>query len=174
MTITETRTPDPLAPLRRALVSAAERDAALAVAAADAEAEAIRRGAAQDAEAIRREARIQGEADGQHVRVVERARARRRARATVLSAQGAAYSRLREEARAAVGALRDDPGYPALRDRLTAQARALVGAEATVTESPDGGVVAEATGRSAVLTLAALADQVLDTLGPDLEALWTP
>jgi vacuolar-type H+-ATPase subunit E/Vma4 len=174
MTFPEAGVPDPLAPLRQALLAAAERDAALAVAAADAEAEATRRDAAQEAEAIRREARTQGEADGREVLVAERARARRRARATVLSAQGDAYSTLRDDARAAVMAVRDDPDYPALRDRLAAQATAMVGAGATVTESADGGVVAEAPGRRAALTLTALADQVLDTLGLDLETLWTP
>jgi vacuolar-type H+-ATPase subunit E/Vma4 len=174
MTVPEIGLPDPLAPLRQALLSAAERDAELAGATADAEAEAIRRGAAQEAEAVRRQARIQGEADGRRVLAAERARARRRARATVLSAQGEAYARLRHHARAAVIALRDDPGYPAMRDRLTAHATALVGPDATVTESPDGGVVAEAPGRRVALTFTALADQVLDTLDLDLEALWTP
>jgi hypothetical protein len=144
------------------------------VAAAEIEAEAIRRDASQQAEAVRHEARVQGEADGQGVLVAERARARRRARATVLAAQGEAYTKLRDRARLAVAALREDPGYPALRDRLTAEATEMVGADASVTESPEGGVVAEAPGRRAALTLTALADRVLDLPGLDLEALWTP
>lgn len=164
---------DPLGPLRRALLSSAERDAARAVATAEAEAEAIRRDAQQEAEAVRQQARCQGESDGREVVSAERARARRRARATVLAAQGEAYSDLRAHVRKAVTALREDPGYPALRDRLTSRARAMVGTGATVTESPDGGVVAEASGRRAALTLVALADQVLDTCGLDLESLWT-
>ena len=174
MTSPGTGVRDPLAPLRRALLEAAERDAALAVATAEAEAEAVRRAAEQQAETVRRRARLQGEADGRQVLLAEQARARRRARATVLAAQGEAYSRLQEAARAAVVALREDPGYPALLDRLTAQATAMVGPGGTVTESPEGGVVAEAPGRRAALTLADLADQVLGTLGVELEALWTP
>jgi hypothetical protein len=173
MSDADTAMPDPLAPLRQALLSAAERDAASAVAAAAADAETTRRGAAQEADAVRRRARAQGEAEGRQVLDAERARARRRARATVLSAQGEAYARLRAEARAAVVALRDEPGYPALRDRLGARAAGMVGAGARVTESPDGGVVAEARGRRAALTLAALADRALDVPGLDLEALWT-
>ena len=41
-------------------------------------------------------------------------------------------------------ALRDAPGYPALRERLARLAQAAAGPGAVVSEHPDGGVVAEA------------------------------
>ena len=45
---------------------------------------------------------------------------------------------------------------------------------AVVREHPDGGVVAEAPGRRLDLRLTTLADRAVDTLGPQLEALWAP
>jgi len=184
MSLTRTRIPDPaapgpppedpLAPVRRALLSAAERDAAGALAAADTDAEATRREAEAQAAAILAEARDQGAADGREAVAAERGQARRLARGTVLEAQREGYATLRREVHRAVAGWRDQPGYPALRERLAARARALAGAGATVADSPDGGVVAEAPGRRAALTLPALADRGLDALAADLPGLWAP
>ncbi len=165
---------DPLAPVRRALLSAARRDAAVTVSAADTEAGRILAEARATAEAIRAEARSQGEADGRGVVAAERVRVRRQARAVVLRVQGEAYATVRQEVHRSVAALREDPGYPAARERLANQARSALGPDATVTESPEGGVVARAGGRRAVLTLTTLADRVLDSVAPDLEGLWAP
>ena len=41
-----------------------------------------------------------------------------------------------------------------------------------LSETPDG-VVAEAHGQRAVLSLTAVAEDVLDRMGPDLERLWS-
>jgi vacuolar-type H+-ATPase subunit E/Vma4 len=174
MTAAATSGEDPLAPVRGALLHAAERDAARMVAAARADAEEARSRGVREADALRDRARAQGEADGQGAVVTARRRARRRARSAVLRAQGEAYAQLRREVRAAVIQLRDEPGYPALHDRLVAEALSTLGPGATVVESPLGGVVAEAAGRRVDLTLPALADRLLDSMGAELVGLWAP
>jgi hypothetical protein len=164
---------DALAPVRAALLSDAERDAARTLAAADADVAALRVRTAEECERLRREARARGEADAQEVVSAERARTHRQARALVQHARGDAFDELRRRVRLAAAALRDASDYPELRTHLEEQARTLVG-DARLSEPADGGVVAEDGGRRAVLTLTGLADRVLDRLGPDLEGLWTP
>lgn len=144
------------------MVSDAEADAAATVARAK-----------REAAAIREEARAQGAADAEALLVVERARARRQARALVLDAQHEVYQELRRQARQSAAALREDPAYPAMRARLAALARATLGADAIVTEAPGGGVVAESRGRGVLYSLAALADNALDMAGVELEGLWS-
>ena len=162
-----------LDPVRAALLADARRDAARLLAAADAEVEAIRRRTAEECDRIRRVARARGEADAQETLAAERAHARRRSRSIVLRARGEVYQELRRRVREAATALRGTTGYPALHARLVEEARAAVGADAQVRETPDG-VVAEAHGRRAVLSLTAVAEGVLDRMGPDLERLWSP
>jgi vacuolar-type H+-ATPase subunit E/Vma4 len=163
-----------LAVLRTALLDRARAAAAAAVAAADADAFAVLNAARAEAADITAEARARGERDAAALRATERSRARRQARAIVLAAQAAVYAELCRRSRTAVHELRGDPGYPALLKRLGALARVELGEAATVTEHPDGGVVAEADGRRADLSLDALVDQALDDLGPEVAALWTP
>jgi vacuolar-type H+-ATPase subunit E/Vma4 len=172
VTVEDTRERDPLAPVRDALRAAAERDAARAVAAGRADAEAALSSAARAADELRSRARAEGAADGRRVLEAARARAARRARATVLRAQGEVHAELRREVRAAAARLREDPGYPALRQRLVAEAVSTLGPEAIVTESPAGGVVAEAPGRRADLTLPALADRLVDSMGAEVVGVW--
>lgn len=167
--------PDPsLEPVRRALVEAARADAARAVATASADAEATRSRAAATEQEIRDRARASGEAEGALEMVTRRRHARMQAQATVLSAQRDAYEELRDRVRARLVALRDDPSYPELRERLVRRARAALGTEARVVDVPEGGVVATTDGRSMRLSLPALADQALESLGPELEGLWAP
>ncbi len=163
---------DPLAPVRAALLAAAQQDAERVLSAARSKSDAVLARAAQERERLLADARARGEADAGRLLDAERARTRRQARTMVLRAQGQAYEDLRRRAVGAVSALRDDPAYPALLDRLRRQARALVGPDAQVLEPSEGGVVAEAAGRLVVLTLPALAEQVLDRGLPDLEGLW--
>ena len=163
-----------LEPVRTALLARARADGDALLASADADAETAVAAARVEAAAAVAEARAQGERDAALVRTAERARARRQARAVVLRAQRAAYDELRRRSRAAAARLRTEPGYPALLDRLTALARAELGAAAVVREHPDGGVVAEAPGRRVDLRLATLAERAVDTLGPEVEALWAP
>ncbi|UZG55245.1 hypothetical protein [Rhodococcus opacus] len=174
--MTATATPglaDPLAPVRQTLLARARADADHTLAEADADAAAILARARSDADAIRAEARAQGESDAAAVLATHRARIRRRARAVVLAAQREAYDELRSRVVQAVVALRDDPAYGPWRDHLADHARAVLGADAVVSEPPDGGVCAETTGRRALYTLAGLAGSVLEALGSDVEGLWS-
>ncbi|MGH8866428.1 MAG: V-type ATP synthase subunit E family protein [Actinomycetes bacterium] len=170
---------DPLDPVRGSLLARAHADADAIRAEAESDAAALGAEAERESAAILAEARAQGEADAAVVLGAERARARRQARAVVLGAQREAYEALRRHVRTAVAALRDDPGYPDLRSRLAAMARAdlagpgdVAGEDVSVRDAPGGGVVAEAPGRRAVYTLEALADRAVDGRGADLASLW--
>lgn len=165
---------EPLAPVREALLADARGDADRIFAEADADVEAVRRRTAEECDRIRREARSRGAADAEEMAAAERARARRQARAVVLRARGRAYDGLRRQVRDAAVALAGSADYPELRARLVEQARALVGDSARVSETADGTVVAEDGGRRAVLSLAVVAERLLDRMGPDLEGLWAP
>ena len=163
----------PLAPLLSALLSRARRDADAVLAEARADAEAVTARAHERAQALLSEARMKGEADGQAVVRAERARAERSARAIVLAAQRAAYDRSRLAAREAVSALRTEPGYPQIRDALSERAIRSLGEGADVREVERGGIVATAGSRSVDLSLDALADDIVDRLGPQVEGVWT-
>jgi hypothetical protein len=174
MSVLTTEQAAALVPIREALLADAQRDAASVIGVADADVDALRRATAEECERILQDARSRGEADAEQTLLEEQARTRRRARAVVLQARGAVYEHLRRRVQEAAADLADAPDYPLLRRRLVERAHAAVGVEARVTEAPGGGVVAEAGGRRAVLSLSALADEVLDLLGPDLERLWSP
>ena len=165
---------DPLAAVREALLAQARQDAAQVLAAADAEAATALATARTEAEALTALARRQGEADAAAALADARARARRRARATVLAAQQAAYEELRRQVRDGVVALRADPGWPAVRDRLATDVRRVLGPDAVLTERPDGTVVADGGGRRVSAGLVAAADRVLAELGSEVERLWAP
>ena len=164
---------DPLAPVREELLARARAQAEREVAAADAEAAATLAAAQSEADAIHDAARAEGESNAAAVLAVERSRARRQARAVILAAQRQAYDELRSRVVQALPALRDDPAYRPWRDRLAAHARTVLGADAVLSEPPEGGVLGEADGRRVRYTLAGLADQVIDTMGADVEGLWS-
>lgn len=174
MTAVSTRVADALGPVRAAIVSRARADASALVSDARAEAAATLAAAERQASAIRQEARARGEADAVDLLGAERVRAQRQARGIVLSAQLEVQEELRGRVRAAVGALREDTDYPDLREALVRRARVLLGPDAAVTEHPSGGIVANASGRRAVLSLEVLADHVVDLLGVQLDGLWAP
>ena len=165
--------PDPLLPVREALLARAEAEAQKLLAEVDAEADASIARAQAEADAIRAEARAQGEADAAEVLVAERARARRQARAVVLAAQRDTYDELRSRVVRDLPALRADPAYATWCDRLGEVVRTVLGPDAVVTEHPGGGVIGEVTGRRVAYTLMGLADRALDSLGSDVEGLWS-
>jgi vacuolar-type H+-ATPase subunit E/Vma4 len=167
--------PDPLEPVRAALLAQAHRDAAAAAAAAQADADATLATAGAQAQQRRERARVEGERDAEAVRVQQQARARRAARAVVLGAQREALDQVRAQAHAAVLAWWEDPRLrPAVRERLVARARAELGPDAEVRDHPAGGVAAQAGGRRARYLLTDLADVALSDLGSDLERVWQP
>lgn len=165
--------PDPLAPVRRALLDRAAADAATAVAQAEAEAAATLAQARVQAEEILARAREQGEADAAVMLAGERARAARQARLLVLSARAQAHNDLRGQARAAAAGLREDASYAGLVAGLTARVHRELGEDAFVQELEQGGVVGRAGDRTMTLSLPDLAEDVVDRLGAELEWLWS-
>jgi vacuolar-type H+-ATPase subunit E/Vma4 len=149
--------------------------------AARARADTDRRIAAMHAEAEERgkvlveRARAEGVAAAEIVDRQEQAAARRRARAMVLAAKRELYEELCRQASAAAHLLRDDPGYPALLERLSAAVRAQLGedAELEVDPSEAGGVRGSSGPRHVDYTLDALAERCLERLGGGLERLWS-
>ena len=111
-------TTDALAPVREALLAAAERDVRhLRTSSAEAARRTVDE-AATRAERLRAQARIQGAADAAAAMVAQRARAGQRARAVVLRAQREEYDALHAAAQAALPRLCDDADYPRLRPAM--------------------------------------------------------
>ncbi len=165
--------PDALAPVRAALLARARADTAAEVARAGEEARATEQEAGRAAEAVRREAQVRGEADARAVLVAMRSQARREARSVVLAAQREVVAALRERVHDGLQGLRDDPAFADIESRLESQARVLLGPDVRLTPHPSGGFLAEASGRRAELTLDAVADRLLERLGPELRSLWS-
>ena len=166
---------EPLQPLRAALLAAAERDARAETTHADQEYERRVDAARREANRLREAARAEGERDAEQLRVEQRARARRRARATVLAEQRRALDELRHEVERRLTRLwNDQAAGNALRDRLAETARADLGETVDISDLPEGGIVATADHARATYRLAYLADQVIDALGAELTGLWTP
>ncbi|WP_127783690.1 V-type ATP synthase subunit E family protein [Rhodococcus sp. X156] len=163
---------DPLEPVRRAVLDHARAEAETQLAAAREHAAQVDAQARRDAEAVVAAARREGEAEAAALQATARSRARRDAREVVLAARQQAYDDLRAQVRAALPALREDPAFPAWRQRLVAHARQVLGEHARISEPPEGGVRAEADGRLLVLTLDDVAAQVLEGLGSEVEGLW--
>lgn len=164
---------DALQPVRAWLLATTQAEAERVRAAAAADSDHLLARAHAEADAILAAARRQGAAEGAALAGAEQVRQRRRARRLVLEAERQAYEELRARSRAAVRALREDPGYPALRGRLTRLALAAAGPGAVAGEHPDGGVVAEAPGVRVDCTLDRLADRAVDALGGEVTGLWT-
>lgn len=169
-----TPAPDHLAAVKEALLRRARDDAAELLGAADDEVDALLSAARERGSALRAAARTEGATDAEAVVAAELTRARRDARATLLAARREGYEELRARVHEGLGELRKEPEHAELVERLTDRARKALGPDAVVTEDPAGGVVAEAGGRRMALTLPALADRVLDDLGPEIEELWRP
>ena len=92
----------------------------------------------------------------------------------MLRARREAYESLRDETVAAVLGLRWDPGYEALLDRLEADARERLGADAAIQRDPPGlgGVIAHDGQRLIDATLPVLAARALEALGSEVDELW--
>lgn len=172
MTTLDAEAHDALAPVRDALLETARRDAEVTIDAARRAAAARIARARADVTALVEHARADGCAEAAEVVARDHARARREARAAVLAAQTWLQDEARTRARRAVEGLRDGPAYPLLLERLTAQARAALGDDADVHETPTGGVCASAGSRRLDLSLTALADRALDAMTEDAEQLW--
>lgn len=168
-----TRRQAALAPVRDTMLRRATARADLLVAEARRSAQALLAQARRDAaEAVIR-ARQEGQVQAEPLAVAERNRGRHDARAILLGAELQARDELAARIRAAVRGLRDQPGYPELRDGLAALARQAAGPGATVSEHPDGGVLARAPGVLVDCSLPRLAERAIDMLGPRIRELYT-
>jgi vacuolar-type H+-ATPase subunit E/Vma4 len=159
---------------REALLDDARREAEAILARADAAAAARLQAARREAEELRARARAQGEAEGRVGAAQTLAGERFAARMRVLGARRASYDALLEQARRAALALREDPDYPQLLERLAAAARKDLGpgTELTVDPPGQGGVLGRAGSRAVDYTLVALAERCVRDLGPRVAELW--
>ncbi|MDJ0348014.1 hypothetical protein [Cryobacterium sp. PH29-G1] len=114
-----------------------------------------------------------GEAAAQSESRMRSARVRRQAHEAVLTTRNALRLQLQGQVRESALALRTDERYPTLLDRLTERSRMLLGPDTTVTESPDGGVIAEAGSRRVDFSLPTLAAGTLDRMAPEVDGLWS-
>ena len=159
-------------PVRAALLGAARAAADREVAAAQRYAAEVLDTATAGVAATQAAAAGVGRAEAAARTARAQAQARRERRAAELRAQAAAYDELRERVRAAVRAL--PASFPRLRERLVAQALAELGPDARITDTPDGGLLAETPGRRLDLSLDALADLAVHALGAEASLLWSP
>jgi hypothetical protein len=160
-----------LEPVRIALASAADARAASTVVAAGSTAAALLTDARLAAEDAVARAAAEGAADARAAAIAELARSRRAATSLVLEADLATQRYLAGRIRAAVLSLRDQPGYPLLRDRLSEMAAGAAGPGAVLTDHPDGGVIATAPGVVVDCSLGKLADRAIAALGARIAAL---
>lgn len=163
-----------LAPVRAAMLRRARERADEITAAARRHAGELLAQARRDGEAEVARAGAEGRSQAAPLAVAERNRGRREARAIVLRVRREAYDDLQAQVRAAVCALREQPGYDQLRQRLAQTAAAQAGPGATVADDPLGGVVARREGTIVDCSLPRLADAAVAALGGDLAWLWTP
>jgi len=163
-----------LAPVRTRMLREARMEAYRIMEQAHAEAAAIVSQAQRGADEAIALAWTQGQADGAPAAAAERSRGREQARSILFGAQREAHEELRGRVLAAVGGLRDEPGYDRLLSRLTAMAGRVAGPDATITVQPAGGVVARARDVVVDCTLPKLAILAVDALGDQVRELWTP
>ncbi len=160
-----------LEPVRAAMLRRAEQDAAAVVAAARAVATTTVARARQDADRAVALAATDGAAQARLVAMAELSRSRQAARSMALAADVDVRGEVVAKIRAAVLALRKEPGYPLLRDRLSRLAVQAAGPGAALTEHPDGGVIAKAEGVTVDCSLGRLADRAIAALDPRISAL---
>jgi vacuolar-type H+-ATPase subunit E/Vma4 len=162
-----------LAPVRESLLTAAQQEAADIRKDSDEQALALIDAARREADRIRAAAAEEGTRTARSQAALRSARARRTAHETVLTRQNTLRLDLLRQVRESAVQLRADPSYPRLLAQLTAQSHALLGPQATVAESRQGGVVAEAGSRRLDLSLPVLAAGMLDSMTQEVRGLWT-
>ncbi|MEI8406606.1 MULTISPECIES: V-type ATP synthase subunit E family protein [unclassified Kribbella] len=162
-----------LDPVRSALLAAAHADAAAVRLKAQRQKDELLADARRTSAGMLAAARTDGQADATAAVAARMADSRREARRTVLAAQRELYDELRRRCRTAATGLAEEPDYAELRQQLVEAARAWLGTDAMVTDSPDGGVVASVGSRRLDLSLPALAERALDRSSVEVTALWT-
>ena len=161
-----------LGPLREALRRSAEGMADQIVADARRRAASLRAEAEAEARRITDGAAAQGEADARADARSRSSRTRRAARERVLAAQEELRLELLRQLRDGAAAARHDPRYGLLLAKLAAKARESLGADAVLTESPEGGIAAVAGTRRLDLSLPALALREAERTPEEVSQLW--
>lgn len=161
-------------PARDALLADAREQARQLLEQADEQARELIREARLTAEDLIARAREEGLGAGRAQAARDAGGEMALARWEVLAAQRAAYDEVCRRARAQVLAVRDEPGYPQLLERLAVAARRDLGDGAELEIDPPGvgGVRATAGSRRVDHTLPALVDRCVRDLGPALAQLW--
>ena len=162
-----------LEPVRLALLADAQAAATEIVGQASAEAAAVVARANGEADAAVDQARQRAEETGAAHAAMTVTRARREAHTTVLQAREALRRELDRRVGIAVEAMRDDPRYSALLDRLETLARTQLGAAVDIEHPPEGGIVAIDGPRRVDYRLVALAERELEELADEVAALWS-
>ena len=162
-----------LDPVRRELLGRAAADADRQIADARQEAQRILSGARDQAARLTETAAAAGQAAAAVVASQRRTALERALRGEVLAAQRDIYQQWRRRGAEAVLRLHDDPDYPRWAAALRAAAAKTLGADAAISEQPEGGVVAETGDRRADLSLAGIAERALDATVPQLGELWS-
>ena len=163
-----------LAPVRAYLMREARAEADRIRAAARAEADELLRQARLGAQRAVRDGAARGQAETAPLAAAERSRGRAAAQSIVLGAQREAYDEMCRRIGLQADALRADPGYRLMLERLTARAARAAGPGATVTALPDGGVLARSGQVMVDCSLPRLAGEAAEALGDRVKELWEP
>lgn len=158
--------------MREALRAAVEKQAAELRDGARTQASVLLDGARAEAAAILAAAADQGAALARSEAALRSALARRQAHELVLAQRNSLRLELHRRVREAAAGLTSDPRYARLLAQLTEQCRELLGPDAIVSESTEGGVVAEAGSRRLDLSLPVLAELTLEEM-PGADQLWS-
>lgn len=161
-------------PARAALLADARERAGQLLQQADEQARELIAQAQRDAEELLARAREEGLAAGRAQGARDAGRGQVLSRWEVLAAQQAVYEELRQRVHTDVMALREEPEYPELLERLAAAAHRDLGEGAELEIDPPGrgGVEARAGSRQVDYTLPSLAERCLQNVGPALARLW--
>ncbi len=171
MTILSTESDAALAPVRAALRSAAEDHALKLSDAARRKAVELLDAARSQAAQIVKAAALEGETAARSEAALQSSRVRREAREMVLSKRSSVREELRRQLRESASALQAESLYPQLIKALSERCLLLLGPSTTVTESPEGGVIAESDSRRLDLSLPLLAEMCLDSMA-EARDLW--
>lgn len=164
---------DALAPVRERLLADARREAEQVLTAAREQARTRLDQARGAADVTVEQGRRAGAELAAEAVTRELARARREARGAVLAAQEETRVRVRSAAQAAATAWSTGPDAARVRRALVAEIHAVLGADAVVHGTADGGVTATAGSHRVDLSLTTVVDQVLDERAQEVSRLWS-
>ncbi|BCB75082.1 hypothetical protein GCM10022251_35530 [Phytohabitans flavus] len=153
-----------LAPVRAALLVRAHAEADQIRERSEVDARDAVAAATLEADQIRERGRAEGEAQAAAAVADAGRQARQQARTLVLGARREVYERLRDAARRAVTRMGAEPGFAPVRQRMVAAVRATLGADAQITDTPDGGIAGAAAGRRIDMSLTGFADRAVEAV----------